>query len=66
MCACSITQSYDEEYDPRSVILTAEEFATFSTKNEIKGYNPGQSIFRRDMILLVRHTVNWELIRQRK
>ena len=31
-----------------------------------KGYSPGQLIFGRDMILLIKHRVDWELIRQKK
>ena len=32
----------------------------------LKGYSPGQLLFGRDMILLIKHEVGWGLIRQRK
>ena len=31
-----------------------------------KGYSQGQLIFSRDMIHLIKHTEDWELIRQQK
>ena len=46
--------------------MAAAEFAIFSTNNSQKVYSPGQLIFVRDMILPIKHTVCWELIRQRK
>ena len=30
----------------------------------LKGYSPGQLMFGRDMILLIKHKLDWELIRQ--
>ena len=36
-----------------------------STENTLKGYSNVELVFRRDMILLIEHTVDWELIRQR-
>ena len=41
-------------------ILAAAEFLILSTKNRLKGYNPGQLVFSRDMILTIKHTVDWE------
>ena len=47
-------------------ILAVEEFAILSTKNWLKGYSLGQLIFGCDMIILIKHKVDWELIRQQK
>ena len=41
-------------------------FAICSITNRKKGYIPGQLIFGRDMILLVKYRVDWGLIRQQK
>ena len=32
----------------------------------MKGYSPGQLVFSRDMIIPIKHTVDWELILHRK
>ena len=37
----------------------------FSTTNGFKGYSPSQLLFGRDMIILVKHMVDQELIRQK-
>ena len=63
---CNITQTYVDEYDSWSGILSASAFAITSTTNRLKGYSPGQLIFDLDMILPVKHTVNWSLIRHQK
>ena len=47
-------------------MLAAEVFSIISTKNRLKVYSPGQLIFGRDMIPLIKHTVDWELIHQLK
>ena len=60
----NITQTYVDKYDPWWGILAAAEFATFSTTNRLKSYSPGQLVFGRDIILLIKHRVDWELIRQ--
>ena len=36
-----------------------------AAKNRIKGYSTGQLIFVRDMILPIKHTMYWELIREK-
>ena len=64
MQTCNITQHYVDEDDPWSGILAAAEFAILSTTNMLKGYSPGQLMFGRDMILLIKHKLDWELIRQ--
>ena len=45
-------------------ILGAAVITIISTENLLKGYSLVQLIFDRDMIVLIKHTVNWELIRQ--
>ena len=62
----NIQQTYFDEDDPWTGILAAAEFGILSKKSRQKGYNPGQLLFRRDMILLIQHRVDWELIRQQK
>ena len=37
-----------------------------STTNILEGYSPGQLIFGRDMIVPIKHRVDWGLIRQKK
>ena len=63
---CTITQSYVEKYYPWLGILASVEFVICSTINRIKGYSPVQLIFGRDMILRIKYTVDWDLIRQKK
>ena len=47
-------------------ILSAAAFSILSTKNGLKVYSPGKSVFGRDMILPIKHTVDWELINHQK
>ena len=47
-------------------ILSGTAFAILSTTNGLKGYSPGQLVFGCDMILPIKHKVDWELICQRK
>ena len=61
---CKITQNYVDEDDPWLGILAAAEFDILSTTNRLKTYIPGQLIFGRDMILPIKLTMDWELIRQ--
>ena len=62
----NISQTYVDKYDPWSGSLDAEVFAIHSPTNTEKGYIPGQLFFGQDMILPIEHTVDWELIRQKK
>ena len=62
----NITQTYVDKGDPWSVILDVSEFAILSTTNSLKGYSPGQLLFVRDMIIPIKHKVDWGLILQRK
>ena len=52
------TQTYVDENYPWSGILDAAEFLILSTTNRQNFYGPGQLIFVRDMILLIKHTVD--------
>ena len=65
MRTCNINQYYVDEDEPWSGILAASVFLILSTKNRMKGYIPGQLICFHDMILPIKHTVDWELIRQK-
>ena len=38
----------------------------FSTENRLNGYSLGQLLLAHDMIISIKHTVDWELIRQQK
>ena len=63
---CNITQTYVEKDDPWLGILSAASFSILSTTNRFKVYSLGQLVFGRYMILLIKYTVDWELIRQLK
>ena len=60
------TKTYVDKDDPWTVILAAEAFAIRSTTNREKGYSSDQLIFGHDMILSIKHRVDWELIHQQK
>ena len=60
------TQTYVDKDDPWTGILVAAAFAICSTTNKKFFYSPGKLIFGRDMILQIKHRVDWELICQRK
>ena len=66
MRTCNINQNYVEKYYTWSGILAASLFVIRSKTNRLKGYSPGQLIFGCDMIILIKDTVDWELLRQRK
>ena len=62
----NIQQTYVEKHYPWTIILAAAEFSVFSSTSRPKGCSLGQLIFGRDMILPIKHRVDWELIRQLK
>ena len=62
----NIQQKYVDKNDPWTGILDAAAFEIRSTTSGQKGYSLGQIIFGRDMILLIKHRVDWELISQQK
>ena len=62
----NIQQTCVDKNDQWTVILAAAEFTICSTASRQKGYSPGQLIFGRDMILLIKYTVDWKFIRKIK
>ena len=59
-------KKYVGKDDPWMGILAAAAFVNLSTTNRQTCYSPGQLVFGCDMILPIKHRVDWELIRQRK
>ena len=59
----NIKETYVDEDDPWSGILAAA-FTICQTTNRLKGYRFRQLVFGCDIILLIKHEVGWELIRQ--
>jgi len=55
-----------DEKNPWKGILSATAFAVRSTFHTTLQSTPGQLVFGRDMILNIKHTANWEYIKQRK
>ena len=62
----NISQTHVETNEPWMGILAAEACVMIWTINRIKGYIPGQLLFGRYMILLIKNEMDWELIHQRK
>ena len=62
----NIQHTYVDKNDLWTGILDAVAFVICSTTNRQRGYSPGQLIFGRDIIIQIKHRVDWELIRQRK
>ena len=63
---CKINQTYVDKDDPWLGILSTATFSILLTTNRLKVYSPVQLLFRRDMILLIKYKVDWELICQQK
>jgi transposase InsO family protein len=61
-----LENNYLDEEDPWKGILSATAFAVRSTFHTTLHQSPGQLVFGRDMILNIKHTANWEYIKQRK
>ena len=61
-----IQYTYVDKDDPWLGILEAESFTIHSTINRLKGYDPCQLVFGRDIILSMQHNVDWEFIPQKK
>ena len=55
----NITETYFDVYYPWSCILAAASFSIHSKTNGLKGYSPGQLLFGRDIILLIKDKVDW-------
>ena len=62
----NIIETYVEKYDPWSGISAAEDFSICSTANMLKGFSTGKFLFGHNMILPIKHKVDWELIRRKK
>ena len=62
----NVQKNYFDKNDPWRGILAAAAISIRSTTSGQKGYSPVQLIFFCDMILLIKHRVDWELICQRK
>ena len=61
-----IKETYVNEDDPWLIILAVSSFAIISTTSRLKGYSPGQLLFGSDMIIPIKHNVDWEVIHQQK
>jgi hypothetical protein len=60
-----LEDNYLGKEDPCKGILSATAFAVRSTFHTTLQNSPGQLVFGRDMILNIKHTANWEIIRMR-
>ena len=58
----NITQSYVDKDDLWLGIFSAASFLIISTTNKLIGYSLEQLVFGRDMIIPIKHKVDWELI----
>ena len=61
-----LENNYLDEEDPWKGILSATAFAVRSTFHTTLQQTHRQLVFGRDMIFNVKHTANWEYIKQRK
>ena len=55
----NITQNYVDENDPSLGILATAAFAIITTTNRLKCYSLVQLIFGCNMILPIKHRVDW-------
>ena len=55
----NIKEKYSEKEDPWSDILEMADFVIISTENRLKGYSPGQLLFVSDVILPIKHKLDW-------
>ena len=62
----NVQQTYVDKNDPWTGIFDAAAFSICSTISRKKGYSQGQLKFGRDLILPIKHRVDWELISQQK
>ena len=58
VCTNNINKTYIDKYDQKSVILMATAFSIRLIANRIKDYSPVQLLFGRDIILLIKYTVD--------
>ena len=62
----NISKSYVDKDDPWTGILDAAEFVILKTTNRLKVYSPEKLLFGHEMIIPIKHKVDWELIYQQK
>ena len=55
----NIKEKYVDEYDLWLVILSESAFTFRSTVNILKGYSLVKIVFGRDVIILIKHKVDW-------
>ena len=55
----NIQQTYVDKNDQWTGIISAAEFLILSTTSRKKCYSTGQLIFGHDMILPIKHRVDW-------
>ena len=55
----NIKDNYIDKDEPCLVMLAAIEFEFISTENRLKGYSPGQLLFVSDVILPIKHKLDW-------
>ena len=60
----NILKTYIYEDEPWWGILMAAEPTIRSTAKRVKCYSLCQILFGRDMIILIKHTMDWKLIQQ--
>ena len=60
----NITETYVYEDDPWSLIMAATSFGILSTINSLNCLSLEKLVFGNNMVLLIKHKVNWELICQ--
>ena len=58
----NMSEMYVDEDDSWTGILVSSAFTNISTKNRLKGYSFGQLVFGHDMVLPIKHKVDWGLI----
>ena len=56
---CNITETFIDKDDPWSGFLAETALTICSTTNGLKFYSPGQILFGRDMIIPIKHKVDW-------
>ena len=61
----NISEIYVDNDDPQTGILAATSFTIRPTTSRFKGYSMVQLVFGRDIILPIKHKVDWQLIRQK-
>ena len=59
----NINKTYVDKDDRRLSISMAAAFEICLAENILKGYSPGQLVFERDIIILIKYTVDKELMR---